>query len=225
MLAQPWILHLRRVPQEDLPGGWLVSRSTWAKLCPGPPRSGPLRATSCTVAPQLGHRGVGGGYVWQLLWPHRGAVSLPFFSGQPEPRCQLSLPPPSVHSSSARSRGWGCWGRGGLRHGVAISGQTMASFSSPNETFPLPNSSALSLAVVFVDNSYNEEAIKKSRMGCPAASPYPFQKERLPARAEAFMAAPWTRGPGAGTCSTAALLNPHSLKMPGHRPGAQENKW
>lgn len=37
----------------------------------------------------------------------------------------------------------------------------MASFSSPNETFPLPNSSALSLVVVFVDNSYNEEAIKK----------------------------------------------------------------
>lgn len=70
----------------------------------------------------------------------------------------------------------------------------MASFSSPNETFPLPNSSALSLAVVFVDNSYNEEAIKKSRMGCPAASPYPFQKERLPARAEALVAPPWTRG-------------------------------
>lgn len=48
-----------------------------------------------------------------------------------------------------------------VQTGIAISGQTMASFSSPNETFPLPNSSALSLAVVFVDNSYNEEAIKK----------------------------------------------------------------
>lgn len=85
----------------------------------------------------------------------------------------------------------------------------MASFSSPNETFPLPNSSALSLAVVFVDNSYNEEAIKKSRMCCPAASPYPFHRQRLPARAEALMAPPWTRGPRVGTCITAALFNPH----------------
>ena len=63
----------------------------------------------------------------------------------------------------AYALGWGVFGgESALRHGIAISGQTMASFSSPNETFPLPNSSALSLAVVFVDNSYNEEAIKKN---------------------------------------------------------------
>lgn len=43
----------------------------------------------------------------------------------------------------------------------------MASFASPNETVPLPNSSALSLAVVFVDNGYNEEAMKKAQNVLP----------------------------------------------------------
>lgn len=86
----------------------------------------------------------------------------------------------------------------------------MASFSSPNETFPLPNSSALSLVVVFVDNSYNEEAIKKKRprTRCPA-SPYPFQRECLPAPPEVLMTPRWTQGPGVGICITAGLFNPH----------------
>lgn len=57
----------------------------------------------------------------------------------------------------------------------------MASFSSPNETVPLPNSSALSLAVVFVDNSYNEEAMQKNPE-CAARPPHPFHRQRLPAR-------------------------------------------
>lgn len=102
----------------------------------------------------------------------------------------------------------GCGGRGGLRHGIAISGQTMASFSSPNETFPLLNPSALSLAVVFVDNSYKEEAIKKSRM-CRPASPHPFHRERLPARAEVLTTPVWTQGLAVGICITAGLFNPH----------------
>lgn len=80
-----------------------------------------------------------------------------------------------------------------VQTGIAISGQTMASFSSPNETFPLPNSSALSLAVVFVDNSYNEEAIKKiSRICCWALFTPP--PEFLPAQAKVLMTPCGLRG-------------------------------
>lgn len=135
-------------------------------------------------------------------------MGIPFFSGTRNPACR-SLSRPLLPTVS-RLMPWvvGCWGRGALRHGIAISGQTMASFSSPNETFPLPNSSALSLAVVFVDNSYKEEAIKKSRVCCPA-SPYAFQRECLPAPSEVLMTPRWTQGPGVGICITAGLFNPH----------------
>ena len=82
------------------------------------------------------------------------------------PSSKVSFLPPSAYALGCGVFG----GESALRHGIAISGQTMASFSSPNETFPLPNSSALSLAVVFVDNSYNEEAIKKIQNVLPGLS-------------------------------------------------------
>lgn len=137
----------------------------------------------------------------------RGAVSLPFSSGPPEPRSQVSLPPPSARSSPLAAGDGGVGEEAASDMAFAISGQTMASFSSPNETFPLPNSSALSLAVVFVDNSYNEEAIKKSRLCCPAAaSPYPFHKGRLPAQAEALMDPLPTRGAQSGPPSDRGII-------------------
>ena len=101
---------------------------------------------------------------------HGWEVGIPFQVSEPQ-LTGLYFLPLSAHGSMAHALHCGVFGgKRALRHGIAISGQTMASFSSPNETFPLPNSSALSLAVVFVDNSYNEEAIKKIQNVLPGLS-------------------------------------------------------